>query len=381
MTREVRFHGFALTLLVMGLLFLIVNAATAGIAYFFAIPFFYDWWLGNYSIRETRIEFSIRWGDYLVRILIIAVLNFITFGLFYPWGECWKWRILASCARWNTETLEFTGSGVGFLFRMLLQFIVGGPVLAAAVFIATLLAAPFEYVPAVQFGILILIPGITLALTLPFVRLIMERWWWRNLIVGGKPVYLNGNGWDYTRFCLFHLFPTLLTLGLYLPFFFTANERWQAARMVHSGMDDFHGKPSSSRPLAIGCIVPILLVGGGIFLLYQNPFQWDLGSGKRFISPMIKKAGELKTVLEEKIRGERPLPETEEKRPAPARKDHPAPPGDEAPDEAPPPSEEKAPQSGPQKIFKWKDENGVTHFTQDPALIPERYRDRAVIVE
>ncbi len=374
--QDVRFHGFAVTLLVMGLLFLIVNVASGGIAYFLAIPFFFDWWLGNYSIQNVRIQFSIRWGDYLIRILIITVLNLITFGLYYPWGECWKWRILASCARWNNEPLEFTGSGIGFLFCMLLQFIVGGSAMAAAVIFATLLASPFESVPLIQFGIIILIPGTALALTLPFVRLIMERWWWRNLIVGGQPVRLYGNGWDYTRFCLFPLLLSLLTLGLYLPFFFAANERWLAARMVHSGKDAFHGKSSLARSCGIGFIVLILLAGGAIFLFYQNPFQWDLDSGKRLISPIIEKAGELKTLLEEKTRGEqRPAPTRKD--PVPTRKD-PAPSGDEAPTSS---GEKAPPQSGSQQVFKWKDENGVTHFTDDPTHIPERYRNRVDPVE
>ncbi len=389
MTQEVRFHGFAVTLFFMGLIFLIVDIATGGLAYFLAIPFFYNWWLGNYSFQEVRIEFSVEWKEYLIRILLIAVLNLVTFGLFYPWGECWKWRFLASSARWNNEPLEFTGSAVGYLFRLLLQFIVGAPAMAAAVFVAGLLATPFESFPAVQLGILLVIPGLTLALTLPFVRLIMKRWWWGNLVVGGKPVRLNGNGWDYTRFCLFHLIICILTLGLYAPFFFTANERWLAARMVHGGMDDSDAKPAPSRLYGIGCLVLILLLGGAGFFLYQNPYNWDIDSGKRALAPVLEKANELKNRLEEKFGSEPPLPETGEKPSTPPSWEEPPPSsGDETPRpsvEKPtpqPPSGDKSPsQSRPQKVFKWKDENGATHFTDDPGRIPEQYRDQVDMME
>jgi uncharacterized membrane protein YjgN (DUF898 family) len=223
--------GLAVQFLIVGLL----TSLTFGLYLPFAFLQLRTWYLENIEIDGVRLHYQGDTVEYLREVALRFVLTIVTLGLYAPWAYDKVEEWIVAHTTWKGQPCRHEG-----------DVLIGVFVWTAFVLIAVVtlfIGAAWGYV----------------GLLLPFTR--------SQRVVGGLRWRFRGSAIEYFVFFLIHhvvLFA--LTLGLYAPFGFCAQERWVAARTSLRPAEEGRTFAMWMRGLAALVLAAPLIFGGAAIL-------------------------------------------------------------------------------------------------------------------
>lgn len=215
--------------------------------------------------RNFSLNFLGSGDEYFKVIIVNWLLTLITFGIYYPWAKERQLKFLYSHATFSEDNFAFHGTGKE-MFKGFTKAIAIILVLYGLFYALLYLQFPIAAILILYLGFLSLIPLIIHG----SYRYRMSRSSWRGIRFGYrgglKTLYLN---------CLKWLFFTIITFGIYGPWF-QVNLRTYLISNVRLGNMKFNFKGKGSDFFALNIIGYLLtVITFGIYIFWWQKELFD----------------------------------------------------------------------------------------------------------